>query len=292
MASLPFLPLYVADYLSDTAHLTTEEHGAYMLLIMTYWQRGRALPADSARLANIARMSNDRWTSVERTLSEYFTVVNGEWQHERIEVELQRARDKVEKAKNAGKRSGEARSGGKSNGSTPPVQRPSNVRSASAQPTPQRTLDSTDTDTDREKRKDHTQSVRLDSSAARDSEPEPAGWQDLKKAFNGSTDAMLADVMRWMGPTAARRNAVNWLTSTLSAYGHERTARAWGILNAKQASGEIVSNPLGLWSRTAQGLKSEAVAGGSDKPRKSLTEVAAERAAKAKLQPQPELNRG
>ena len=69
MSTSPYMPLYVADYLADAAHLTTEEHGAYLLLIMTYWQRGKPLPADPARLANIARMSNERWTDVQRTLN-------------------------------------------------------------------------------------------------------------------------------------------------------------------------------------------------------------------------------
>lgn len=92
----PYMPLYIADYLADTSHLTAEEHGAYLLLIMTYWQRGKALPADPERLANIARVSNERWTSVQRTLNEFFVHVDGTLQHKRIEHELGKVRRRME----------------------------------------------------------------------------------------------------------------------------------------------------------------------------------------------------
>lgn len=107
--SSPFMPLYVGDYLSDTAHLTAEEHGAYLLLIMAYWQSGRPLPSDPKRLAIIARIPNERWTDVERTLEQFFDVTPTEWKHERIETELERYRDKVEKARIAGKASARKR---------------------------------------------------------------------------------------------------------------------------------------------------------------------------------------
>lgn len=140
MSAIPYMPLYVADYLADAAHLTTEEHGAYMLLIMTYWQRGKPLPADPCRLANIARMTNERWTDVQRTLSEFFVIGDGVWAHKRIESELSKFRDKSDKAKAAGKASGERR---KSKTPTDAEPKP-NGRSTDVQ----RTLNHTDTDTD------------------------------------------------------------------------------------------------------------------------------------------------
>lgn len=98
------MPLWVGDYLSDTQHLTAAEHGAYMLLIMAYWQRGKALPGDCDRLALIARMTPAEWAKSEPTLREFFIAEDGEWKHSRIETELARVRDKSAKASASAKR--------------------------------------------------------------------------------------------------------------------------------------------------------------------------------------------
>lgn len=107
MAALPYMQLYVADYLADTMHLTTEEHGAYLLLIFNYWQTGRPIPV--SRLSRIARLTNDRWTDVERSLSEFFKDRDGEWVHERIERDLEAVHATQAQRIAAGKASAEAR---------------------------------------------------------------------------------------------------------------------------------------------------------------------------------------
>lgn len=82
-------------------------------------------------------------------------------------------------------------------------------------------------------------------------------YGNLKTAFNGSTDAMLADVQRFMGPTAAHDNAVDWLTGTLSTFGKDRTLRAWTIVTAKIGQGSNVRQPLPYWAKTADSLTAE-----------------------------------
>jgi len=86
------MPLYIGDYLADTSRLTTEQHGAYLLLIMDYWRNGR-LPDDDAILANIARLSPESWAKHRGVLQGFFEGQDGEWVHERIEQEKDKSGD-------------------------------------------------------------------------------------------------------------------------------------------------------------------------------------------------------
>lgn len=87
MSARPFMPLYVADYLADTSHLRTIEHGAYLLLICHYWRTG-GLPTDDAALARIARMTGAEWRKVRPAIA---TLFQDGWKHKRIEFELSEA---------------------------------------------------------------------------------------------------------------------------------------------------------------------------------------------------------
>ncbi|MEB0325779.1 DUF1376 domain-containing protein [Citrobacter portucalensis] len=87
MAALPYMQLYIADYLADTMHLSTEEHGAYLLLMFNYWQTGRAIP--KTRLAKIARVSDSRWVELQAVLNEFFEDDGENWIHLRIERDIE-----------------------------------------------------------------------------------------------------------------------------------------------------------------------------------------------------------
>lgn len=107
MAALPYMQLYIADYLADTMHLLAEEHGAYLLLMFNYWQTGKPIPKN--RLAKIARLTNERWADVEPSLQEFFCDNGEEWVHLRIEEDLASVREKLTKKSAAGKASVQAR---------------------------------------------------------------------------------------------------------------------------------------------------------------------------------------
>ena len=133
MAALPYMQLYVADYLADTSHLSTLEHGVYLLLIMNYWQRGGPLPAADDKVARIARISTEEWLTVKDNILPFFTEQGGQLVHRRIERDLEAVLDKCEKAAASGRSSAAKRYG---NGRSTNVQRSSNH---------------TDTDTDTER---------------------------------------------------------------------------------------------------------------------------------------------
>ncbi|VVO69790.1 hypothetical protein PS847_01245 [Pseudomonas fluorescens] len=148
MAALPYMQFYVADYLADTTHLTAEEHGAYMLLLFSYWQTGKPLRID--RLATVARIPNERWPSVADTLSEFFHVTETHWVQFRVEADLEAVNSKVVTASNAGKASARAKALKK--------QQELNDRSTNVDDPLERNGNhkDTDTDTDTDKNKNNT----------------------------------------------------------------------------------------------------------------------------------------
>ena len=85
-----WMPLYIGDYLRKTMRLTAEQHGAYLLLIMDYWQNGPA-PDNDVVLSQIARLTPDAWSNARSILAQYFDVRDGHWFHNRLEEELAEA---------------------------------------------------------------------------------------------------------------------------------------------------------------------------------------------------------
>lgn len=142
-----WMPMYWGDYLRDTSHLSTQEHGAYLLLIGHYWTTGKPLPDNDLQLARIARLSSAVWRRMRDTLAAFFTIANGFWNHRRIDDELQRAKEFIEKQIANGKKPKKTKVGGKPslepddkpeyepNGSTPPSSPPEvNTENPSQQP--------------------------------------------------------------------------------------------------------------------------------------------------------------
>ncbi len=143
MAAIPYIPLYIADYLSDTAYLDATESGAYLHLIFNYWQTGKPIKDDDKRLARIAKLTGEEWMNVRSTIVQFFILKEGYLTHKRLDKDLRTFEEKSKKASKAGKKSGEARRDKalkESNSYKDSV----NVRLTNVE----RTLNNTDTDTD------------------------------------------------------------------------------------------------------------------------------------------------
>jgi uncharacterized protein YdaU (DUF1376 family) len=69
--SRAWIAFYIGDYLKDTQALTTEQHGAYLLLLMECWQKGR-VPFDAASRAAIARVPLARWKKIRAPIDPFF----------------------------------------------------------------------------------------------------------------------------------------------------------------------------------------------------------------------------
>jgi len=96
--SRAWMPLYVGDYLRDTRDLSTLQHGAYLLLIMHYWQHD-SLPADDRQLALIAGLAPAIWRRIGAPIKAKF---RDGWKHKRIEAEMAKADRAVMQRRRAG----------------------------------------------------------------------------------------------------------------------------------------------------------------------------------------------
>lgn len=111
MAEFPALPLFTDAYIADTMHLTTQQHGAYMLLLMAAWRdQDCSLPNDDVQLSRMCRLSLRQW-QVNRSIVLAFWRLNegGRWTQGRLLDELEFLRARRRSSSAAGKASAKKR---------------------------------------------------------------------------------------------------------------------------------------------------------------------------------------
>lgn len=127
MAQFPMFPLWTDAYLADTTHLTTFEHGAYLLLLISMWRaKGCRLPDNDKLLARYAGTSLNHWAKAKPTLETFFTIKDGWWKNERLNDEYDFVNCKRQQQSNAGKASALKRKNRASTDVDPPLQREAN----------------------------------------------------------------------------------------------------------------------------------------------------------------------
>lgn len=98
MAEFPGFTIWTDAYLADTGHLSTLEHGAYLLLLIAMWRAGGYLPNDDKRLARFCRLNDAQFAKVRGTLMEFFRVEGDQITQGRLQDEIEKARNRSSRA--------------------------------------------------------------------------------------------------------------------------------------------------------------------------------------------------
>lgn len=100
---------YCGDYQRDTAHLSLAEHGAYTMLLDTYFSVEKPLPEDLPSLYRVCRaMTRPEQQAVKGVAAQFFPVceIDGLRHNRRADREIAKARQKIETARSNGRKGG------------------------------------------------------------------------------------------------------------------------------------------------------------------------------------------
>jgi len=101
---LAWFPLYTSDYLGDTTGLSCCEHGAYLLMLIEYWQHG---PLDD-NLDRLARITQNPPPEIIRyILEKYWLLTNFGWEQPKMrkikEIQVESHQKRVKSGRLGGK---------------------------------------------------------------------------------------------------------------------------------------------------------------------------------------------
>lgn len=86
----PAIPLFGDAYIADTRHLSLEEHGAYLTLMMIAWRaEDCSLPDDDARIARMLGVTAKKWAKLKPTVMSFWCLEDGRWTQKRLSKERQ-----------------------------------------------------------------------------------------------------------------------------------------------------------------------------------------------------------
>ncbi len=82
------MPLFADAYMADTMHLTLEEHGAYLRLLMLAWRtEDCTLPNDDKRLCRMLGINGPKWKKLKPVVMDFWTLDGDRWNQKRLKKE-------------------------------------------------------------------------------------------------------------------------------------------------------------------------------------------------------------
>jgi uncharacterized protein YdaU (DUF1376 family) len=116
-----WMPLHIGRYMAATGHLSTEEHGMYLLLLMHAWANAGVIPGDPERVRRLCRADPKGWARSSAVILDFLTMQpDGTYRQKRLDIELAKAADVKSTKSEAGKKGADSRwqKHGRANGAT------------------------------------------------------------------------------------------------------------------------------------------------------------------------------
>lgn len=106
--SIPYIPLFVAEFEADTLHLTAEQDGVFNRLLRLCWRTpGCSVPNDRAWIQPRLRLDDEAWErSVEPVIAEFFKIDKGRLFSSRLQREWERINATTAARRAAGRKGG------------------------------------------------------------------------------------------------------------------------------------------------------------------------------------------
>lgn len=102
-----YFELYPGDYLRDTGELTLAQHGAYLLLLMSYFSTENGLPTDRIGLCRItSAMTREEQSATMVVAARFFIECDGRLRSARIDQDIEKARIRIDAARSNGSKGG------------------------------------------------------------------------------------------------------------------------------------------------------------------------------------------
>jgi uncharacterized protein YdaU (DUF1376 family) len=106
MAEFPAMPLWTDAYIGDTLHLTLEQHGAYLKLLMIAWRTPDcSIPDDDALIARMLSVTPARWAKLRPVVLSFWRLEGGRFTQKKLTEGREKLAKNKEQKSSAGKRS-------------------------------------------------------------------------------------------------------------------------------------------------------------------------------------------